>query len=72
MENFLLELLKDPSTISFSILFVGLLWYVLTTTGNREDRYLETIQNLTKALGELEFIKATVEKISERINKDEK
>lgn len=72
MENFLLELLKDPSTISFSILFVGLLWYVLTTTGKREDRYLETIQNLTKALGELEFIKATVEKISERINKDEK
>lgn len=72
MENFLLELLKDPSTISFSILFVGLLWYVLTTTGKREDRYLETIQNLTKALGELEFIKTTVEKISERINKDEK
>lgn len=67
MEELLVNMLKDPSTISFSVLFIALLWYVLTTTGNREKRYLETIENLTKALSELDFVKKTVEKISDKL-----
>lgn len=67
MEEVLVNMLKDPSTISFSVLFIVLLWYVLTTTGNREKRYLETIENLTKALSELDFVKKTVEKISDKL-----
>ena len=67
MEEVLVNMLKDPSTISFSVLFIALLWYVLTTTGNREKRYLETIEKLTKALSELDFVKKTVEKISDKL-----
>lgn len=67
MEEALVNMLKDPSTISFGALFIILFGYVLTTNGNREKRYLETIENLTKALSELDFVKKTVEKISDKL-----
>lgn len=71
MEEIILNMLKDPQTISFGVLFLGLLWYVLSTTGNREKRYLETIENLTKALGDLDVIKTTVSKISDKLGGNE-
>lgn len=44
------SLIQNPESITFPILFVGLLVYVMKTNDNREKQYRETIDRLTSRL----------------------
>ncbi|MDQ8254721.1 BhlA/UviB family holin-like peptide [Enterococcus faecium] len=48
-------------------MFVGLLVWVMKQNNTREERYQDTIDKLTNALGDVETIKSTVEKIHEKL-----
>ncbi len=67
MEKLLESLLSNPEQISFAVLFVGLLVWVMKQNNTREERYQDTIDKLTNALGDVETIKSTVEKIHEKL-----
>lgn len=41
-------MLTSPENITFPVLFVGLLIYVMKTNDNREKQYRETIDRLTQ------------------------
>lgn len=56
-----------PRQISFAVLFVGLFIWVMQQNNAREKRYQSTIDKLTNALGDVEAIKSTVEKIHEKL-----
>ena len=58
------NLLQNPEQITFAVLFVGLLVYVMKTNDTREKQYRETINRLTKALGTLENIEKKIDKLS--------
>lgn len=60
-------LLSNPEQISFAVLFVGLFIWVMKQNNEREERYQNTIDKLTNALGDVEDIKSTVEKIHEKL-----
>lgn len=61
------SLVNNPDSITFSVLFVGLLCWVMRTNDIREKSYRETIEKLTKALGNYEDVKDTVDKISKKL-----
>lgn len=67
MEKIVESLLSNPEQVSFAVLFVGLLVWVMKQNNSREERYQNTIDKLTDALGDVETIKSTVEKIHEKI-----
>lgn len=67
MEKLLESLLSNPEQISFAVLFVGLFIWVMKQNNGREERYQNTIDKLTNALGDVEDIKSTVEKIHEKL-----
>ena len=67
MDKLLESLLSNPEQISFAVLFVGLLVWVMKQKNTREERYQDTIDKLTNALGDVETIKSTVEKIHEKL-----
>ncbi|EJX69542.1 MULTISPECIES: BhlA/UviB family holin-like peptide [Enterococcus] len=67
MEKLLESLLSNPEQISFAVLFVALFIWVMQQNNAREKRYQSTIDKLTNALGDVEDIKSTVEKIHEKI-----
>lgn len=67
MEELIKAVLSNPQQISFAVLFVGLLVWVMKQNNIREERYQDTIDKLTEALGDVEAIKSTVEKIHEKI-----
>ena len=67
MDKLLESLLSNPEQISFAVLFVGLLVWVMKQNNTREERYQDTIDKLTNALGDVETIKSTVEKINEKL-----
>lgn len=71
MEQFIENLLTNPSEISFAALFVGLFVWVMKSNNGREQRYQETIQKLTEALGDVEIIKTMIENISAKFIKEE-
>lgn len=71
MEQFIENLLTNPSEISFAALFVGLFVWVMKSNNGREQRYQETIQKLTEALGDVEIIKTMIENISVKFIKEE-
>lgn len=68
MEKLLESLLSNPEQISFAVLFVALFIWVMQQNNAREKRYQSTIDKLTDALGDVEAIKSTVEKIHEKLN----
>lgn len=68
MERLIEGLLTNPEQITFAILFVGLLVWVMKQNNEREKRYQGTIDKLTDALGDVESIKSTVDKIHEKLN----
>ncbi|EOH59230.1 MULTISPECIES: BhlA/UviB family holin-like peptide [Enterococcus] len=68
MEKLIESLLSNPEQISFAVLFVGLLIWVMQQNNAREKRYQNTIDKLTDALGDVEAIKSTVEKIHEKLH----
>ena len=59
-------LLASGGEITFTALFVVLLWYVMKTNDKREEQYRETINSLSKALSGYEDLK---EKINDLYNK---
>ncbi|EMF0150138.1 hypothetical protein NXO50_002512 [Enterococcus hirae] len=67
MDKLLESLLSNPEQISFAVLFVGLLVWVMKQNNTREERYQDTIDKLMNALGDVETIKSTVEKIHEKL-----
>ncbi|MEI5994826.1 hypothetical protein A5880_002412 [Enterococcus sp. 4G2_DIV0659] len=68
LEKIIEGLLTNPEQITFAILFVGLLVWVMKQNNEREKRYQGTIDKLTDALGDVESIKSTVDKIHEKLN----
>lgn len=57
-------MLTNGQTISFGMLFVGLLVYVMKTNEAREENYRETIKNMTEVLGVgIEQLKGMVDDI---------
>lgn len=57
-------MLTNGQTISFGILFVGLLVYVMKTNEAREENYRDTIKNMTEVLGVgIEQLKGMVDDI---------
>lgn len=71
MEQFVENMLTNPSEISFAALFVGLFVWVMKSNNGRELRYQETIQKLTDALGDVEIIKSMIENISLKFTREE-
>lgn len=63
IENFL----QNPEQITFAVLFVGLLVYVMRTNEVRENQYRETINRLTIALGTLEDIEEKIDRLTGRL-----
>lgn len=61
-------LLNNPEQITFAVLFVGLLVYVMKTNDTREAQYRTTIDTLTKALGAVEDIEQKVNDIHSALN----
>jgi Mg2+ and Co2+ transporter CorA len=57
-------LLASPEQITFAVLFVGLLVYVMKTNDAREKQYRETIDRLTTAVSTVNHIEKKVNKIS--------
>ena len=58
------ELLVNTEQITFAVLFVSLLVYVMKTNDTREQQYRSTIDRLTKALGTLEDIEEKLDRLS--------
>lgn len=65
------ELMANPEQITFAVLFVGLLVYVMKTNDTREKQYRDTIDRLTKALGTLEDIEEKLDRLTGRIKNKE-
>lgn len=61
------ELLLNAEQITFAVLFVSLLVYVMKTNDQREKQYRETIDRLTSSLVILESIEKKVSKIHDQM-----
>lgn len=62
------ELLVNPEQITFAVLFVGLLIYVMKTNDTREKQYRDTIDRLTVALGTLEDIEEKLDRLHGKVS----
>lgn len=63
------SLIQNPESITFPILFVGLLVYVMKTNDNREKQYRETIDRLTSRLEIVNDIDSKVNDVTKFIYK---
>lgn len=61
------SLLNNPESITFTVLFVGLLVYVMKTNDVREKNYRETITQLTTALSSLKNIEEDISDIKNKV-----
>lgn len=66
------QLFNNPEQITFAVLFVGLLVYVMKANDTREKQYRETITRLTKALGTIESIEKKIDSISVTLSNGKK
>lgn len=64
------QLFNNPEQITFAVLFVGLLVYVMKTNDTREKQYRDTINRLTKALGTVEDIEYKLDILNSRLAND--
>ncbi|EOH75811.1 MULTISPECIES: BhlA/UviB family holin-like peptide [Enterococcus] len=71
MDNFISTFLNNPESIGFPVLFVFLLVWVMKQNNAREERYLNTIDDLTESLKQVERIETTVNRINERVGEHE-
>ncbi|AXG40360.1 MULTISPECIES: BhlA/UviB family holin-like peptide [Enterococcus] len=69
MDALLSSLLENPESIGFPILFVGLLVWVMKQNNEREDRYLNTIDELTGSLKQIERLERTIRQICETMER---
>lgn len=63
IENFLV----NGTEITFSVLFIAMLLYVIKTNDTREQRYQETISALTLALNGYDDLKEDVAYIRQKL-----
>ena len=61
------NLLLNGTEITFSILFILMLLYVIKTNDKREQRYQETINTLTSALNGYQDLKEDVAYIRQKV-----
>lgn len=61
------NLLTNGTEITFSILFIAMLLYVIKTNDAREQRYQETINTLTTALNGYQDLKEDVSYIRQKV-----
>ena len=67
------SLINNPEMITFPVLFVGLLIYVMKENSKREEQYRQTIGRLTNALGSLQTIEKKLDLIGKNfIGSEEK
>ena len=60
-------LLNSGGEITFTVLFVALLWYVMKTNDKREEQYRLTIDSLSKALAGYEDLKEQIKEIKQAV-----
>ena len=60
--------LTNGEQLTFSVLFVGLLLYVIKTNDKREENYRDTIKELTTALNGFEDLKNAVADIKTKVD----
>ena len=65
------HLLQNPESITFPILFVGLLIYVMKTNNDREEQYRDTIDKLTRHFEIVNDIDERVKDVTKYIYKRE-
>lgn len=63
--DFLEQLLTNPSSVTFTALFIGLFVYVMKTNEKREAHYRQTIEVLTTSLNECEAAKVKLSALKE-------
>lgn len=61
------NMLENGTEITFSILFIAMLLYVIKTNDAREQRYQETINTLTSALNGYQDLKEDVSYIRQKV-----
>lgn len=61
------NLVTNGTEITFSILFIAMLLYVIKTNDTREQRYQETINTLTSALNGYQDLKEDVSYIRQKV-----
>ena len=59
--------LTNGEQLTFSVLFIGMLLYVIKTNDAREENYRQTIKELTTALNGFEDLKNTIDEIKRKI-----
>lgn len=55
--DFFNNLLTNPESVTFTVLFIGLFVYVMRTNEQREKDYRDTIKVLTQSLNDCESTK---------------
>lgn len=63
-------ILSNPEQITFTVLFVALLVYVMKTNDSREKQYRETIDRLTEHFEVVKDIEEKVDKVTTFIYKN--
>lgn len=61
------NMLANGTELTFSVLFVGLFVYMIKTNGEREQRFQETINQLTLALNGYSDLKEDVAYIRQKL-----
>lgn len=59
---------SNGEQLTFSVLFVGMLLYVIKTNDMREQNYRETIKELTTALNGFEDLKQSLNDIKSKVD----
>lgn len=59
--------LTNGEQLTFSVLFIGMLLYVIKTNDAREQNYRDTIKELTTALNGFEDLKAAIDDIKRKV-----
>lgn len=62
------SMLTNGDQITFSILFIALLLWVINTNEKRETKYQETITALTNAINNFDDLKQSMMEIKEKMN----
>lgn len=60
--------LTNGEQLTFSVLFVWMLLYVIKTNDKREENYRDTIKELTTALNGFEDLKTAVSEIKTKVD----
>ena len=60
--------MSNGEQITFGVLFVGMLLYVIKTNDAREQNYRDTIKELTTALNGFEDLKSAVADIKTKVD----